>query len=78
MVERLADVCEEHGRNEDAVELRKEADRSAATVKVSQTAEADRFYRDLNQRGIGVHVGMEAKGYLRWFERLLAELYRRA
>jgi transposase len=37
-------------------------------------AEAERFYRDLKQRGISVRVGMEATGYSRWFERLLAEL----
>src|SRR5215813_5253806 len=36
--------------------------------------QADRFYRDLKQRGICVRVGMEATGYSRWFERLLAEL----
>jgi transposase len=36
--------------------------------------EAERFYRDLQQRGIRVRVGMEATGYARWFERLLAEL----
>jgi len=36
--------------------------------------QADRFYRDLKQRGICVRVGMEATGYARWFERLLAEL----
>jgi transposase len=36
--------------------------------------EAERFYRDLHQRGIHVQVGMEATGYSRWFERLLAEL----
>ena len=36
--------------------------------------EAERFYRDLKQRGVGVRVGMEATGYSRWFERLLAEL----
>ena len=36
--------------------------------------EADRFYRNLKQRGIKVRVGMEATGYSRWFERLLAEL----
>jgi transposase len=35
---------------------------------------AERFYRDLKQRGISVRVGMEATGYSRWFERLLAEL----
>jgi transposase len=36
--------------------------------------EAERFYRDLQQTGISVRVGMEATGYSRWFERLLAEL----
>jgi transposase len=36
--------------------------------------QADRFYRDLKERGICVRVGMEATGYSRWFERLLAEL----
>ncbi len=36
--------------------------------------EAERFYRDLQQRAVSVRVGMEATGYSRWFERLLAEL----
>src|SRR6202171_6067154 len=36
--------------------------------------EAERFYRELKQRGISVRVGLEATGYSRWFERLLAEL----
>ena len=36
--------------------------------------EAERYYRDLQQRGIRVRVGMEATGYSRWFERLLEEL----
>jgi transposase len=36
--------------------------------------EAEKFYRDLQLRGIRVRVGMEATGYSRWFERLLAEL----
>jgi len=36
--------------------------------------QAERFYRDLKQRGICVWVGMEATGHSRWFERLLAEL----
>jgi hypothetical protein len=36
--------------------------------------EAERFYLDLQQRGIHVRVGMEATGFSRWFERLLAEL----
>jgi transposase len=36
--------------------------------------EAEKFYRELKKRGIGVRVGMEATGYSRWFERLLTEL----
>jgi transposase len=36
--------------------------------------EAERFYRELQQRGVSVRVGMEATGHSRWFERLLAEL----
>ena len=36
--------------------------------------EAEKFYRDLQQRVINIRVGMEATGYSRWFERLLAEL----
>ena len=36
--------------------------------------EAERFYRDLKQRGVSVDVGMEATEYARWFERLLMEL----
>src|SRR6202162_1094672 len=36
--------------------------------------EAERFYRELKQRGVSVRVGMEATGHSRWFERILAEL----
>ena len=36
--------------------------------------QAEKFYRELKQRGARVRVGMEATGYSRWFERLLAEL----
>jgi transposase len=34
----------------------------------------ERQQQDLKQTGICVRVGMEATGYSRWFERLLAEL----
>ena len=37
-------------------------------------AEAERFYRELKERGVSVRAGMEATGHARWFERLLAEL----
>src|SRR3981081_3560488 len=36
--------------------------------------EAEKFYRDLQGRGVSVRVGIEATGHARWFERLLAEL----
>jgi transposase len=36
--------------------------------------EAEKFYRELAAGGVSVRVGMEATGYSRWFERLLAEL----
>ena len=36
--------------------------------------EAEKFYRELKQRGVSVRVGMEATGYSRWLERLLAGL----
>ena len=39
-----------------------------------EDGEAERFYRELKQKGISVRVGMEATGYSRWFERLLAGL----
>ena len=35
---------------------------------------AERFYRELKERGVSVRAGMEATGHARWFERLLAEL----
>src|SRR6202790_2582408 len=39
-----------------------------------EDGDGERFYRELKQKGISVRVGMEATGYSRWFERLLAEL----
>jgi len=36
--------------------------------------EAEKFYRELQQRGLRLRVGIEATGHTRWFERLLAEL----
>ena len=38
------------------------------------SGEAERFYRELKQRGVQVRVGIEATGHTRWLERLLAEL----
>jgi transposase len=39
-----------------------------------QNGEAERFYRELKQRGVKVRIGMEATGHSGWFERLIAEL----
>ena len=39
-----------------------------------KNGEAERFYRELKQRGVKVRIGMEATGHSRWFERLIAEL----
>src|SRR5208282_4143427 len=36
--------------------------------------EAEKFYRQLRQKGISVRVGLGATGYSRWFERLLLKL----
>jgi transposase len=36
--------------------------------------EAEKFYRELRQKGISARVGLEATGYSRWFEGLLVEL----
>jgi hypothetical protein len=41
---------------------------------IHSAGEAEKFYRELVTRGVSVRVGMEATGYSRWFERLLAEL----
>jgi transposase len=42
--------------------------------RLGHKAEAEQFYRELQGRGTQVRVGVEATGYARWFERLLAEL----
>jgi len=44
------------------------------TATEPQRWRSRRFYRDLKLRGISTRVGLEATGYSRWFERLLAEL----
>src|SRR5260370_38647544 len=42
--------------------------------RLAHREEAEKFYRDLASRGAQIRVGMEASGYARGFERLLAEL----
>ncbi len=36
--------------------------------------DAEQFYRELRARGVEARIGLEASGYSRWFERLIAEL----
>jgi len=42
--------------------------------RLAHRQEAEDYYRALASAGQKVHVGMEASGYARWFERLLGEL----
>jgi transposase len=42
--------------------------------RLDHMEEAGQFYRDLRARGIEARIGMEASGYTRWFEQLMAEL----
>jgi hypothetical protein len=42
--------------------------------RLQHNEEAEKFYRDLKERGVKVRIGMEAGGHARWLERLLAEL----
>ncbi len=42
--------------------------------RLGHPGEAEQFYRELQQRGITVRIGMEASGHSRWFERLMGEL----
>ena len=42
--------------------------------RLQHREEAERFYRELESRGVAVRVGMEASGHARWFEHLLKEL----
>jgi transposase len=42
--------------------------------RLDHPKEAEKFYRELHTRGVGVRVGMEASGHSRWFQRLMAEL----
>src|ERR1700751_3343106 len=43
-------------------------------ARLGHKEQAERFYRELSQRGVPVRGGMEASGDARWFERVLNEL----
>jgi len=47
---------------------------STGERRLDHMEEAGQFYRDLRARGIEARIGMEASGYTRWFEQLMAEL----
>jgi tetratricopeptide (TPR) repeat protein len=54
IADRLADVCEEQGRGEEAGEFRRQAERSAATVEVSRTvSSAGKVLRQKTQVNFG-------------------------
>src|ERR1700689_1546862 len=42
--------------------------------RLAHPDEAEKYYRALATAGETVHIGMEASGHARWFERLLIEL----
>ena len=42
--------------------------------RLTHREEAEQFYRELKQRNQSARVGMESRGHLRWFERLMQEL----
>ena len=42
--------------------------------RLEHMEEAGQFYRELRARGVEARIGMEASGYTRWFEQLIAEM----
>jgi transposase len=66
--------CDYHPSMQQIAYVDTETGESGERRLMHRGGEAERFYRELKQRQIEVRVGMEATGYARWFERLLAEL----
>jgi transposase len=66
--------CDYHPSMQQIAYVDTETGESGERRLMQRSGEAERFYRELQQRQIEVRVGMEATGYARWFERLLAEL----
>jgi transposase len=66
--------CDYHPSMQQIAYVDTETGESGEQRLMHHTGEAERFYRELQQRPIKVRVGMEATGYARWFERLLVEL----
>jgi tetratricopeptide (TPR) repeat protein len=54
IADRLADACKEQGRGEEAAEFRRQAERSAATVEVSQSiSSGDKVLRQKTEISVG-------------------------
>jgi transposase len=66
--------CDYHPSMQQIAYVDTETEEGGERRLMHRDGEAERFYRELKQRQIDVRVGMEATGYARWFERLLAEL----
>jgi len=66
--------CDYHPSMQQIAWLDKETGECGERRLEHSTGEAERFYRELQQRGVQVRIGIEATGHTRWFERLLAQL----
>src|SRR5499427_8613302 len=66
--------CDYHPRMQEVALMETETGEYDERQLSHDCGEAEKFYRDLKQRGVNVRVGMEATGHARWFERLMAEL----
>jgi len=66
--------CDYHPSMQQIAFLNTETGERGERRLMHHDGEDEKFYRDLAARRVKVWVGMEATGYARWFERLLAEL----
>ena len=66
--------CDYHPSIQDVVCVDTETGEYLEQTLHHGTGEAEKFYRDLKEKGVSVRVGMEATGHARWFERLMADL----
>ena len=66
--------CDYHPSMQQIAWLDRETGEGGERRLEHSSGEAEKFYRELRQRGVEVRVGIEASGHTRWFERLLAEL----
>jgi transposase len=66
--------CDYHPSVQQIAWVDTETGECGETRLLHSNGEAEKFYRELKEKGIRVRVGIEATGHARWFERLLAEL----